>query len=172
LDPLCEGGDPVELFSIPLVKCRDPDIRGEWHRLVGNLAFTNKGICFVQLASYRHRHSVLLILLGFIGDIISQAAAAQEALDEKQAVAAGQLRLHGARSFKERLERSPRLIVFPLSQVTDVTYGWWNGFRVHVGKRKTRFLLQGEGEEFKLRRHDIEEFLGRVKNEYQRLSTD
>ncbi len=175
LASLCDGGDPVEIFSIPLVKCRDPDIRDEWYRLVGNLAFTDKGICFVQVASYRHRHSGFLVLLGFlilsfVGDLISHAVAAKEAAMERQSVAAGQSAMRGARSFKERLERSPRLIVFPLSQITDVTYGWWNGFRVHAGKRKVRFLLQGEGEEFKLRRRDIEKFLERVGNDYQRLS--
>jgi hypothetical protein len=170
---LCEGGEPVEFFSIPLVQCVDPYIRNGQNLLIGNLAFTDKGICFIQIGEYPETFEskgAFPFFLALVGITLICSDIYKDTAIKKQAIVQGQLAvLENAKSFTEILQRSPKLIVFAREQVSDVTFGRRSGLLVHLGKQKMCFYLKGKQKEFEQHSQGIEQFLDVMRNYRQSL---
>ena len=155
---LCDGGDPVEVFSIPKVTCISPDYPKNQIILMGLLAFTDKGVCFIVVHESRRPSSSWGIMFGVIGAGI--AAAAWKRRVNKAHAESQERVLAGVQSFMELLSKSPRLMVFPRGEITDIGYSWLSSkLCIQRGKRTWRFGLEGGRKTYRVHQAAIEKYV-------------
>ncbi len=160
IEQLCGSGEPNELFSIPDVKCVSPDRPKGRLVLYGNLAFTDKGVCFIQLAEAPNAEPLWQQVFEAFGAMIDERQAEKRAA---RALEAGRRTiLERAESFADLLRRSPRLIIVPPGEIRDITYGWFSGLRIKTAKGSPRFELDRPGKTFKAYRERIGKYVHAV----------
>lgn len=150
LSVLCEGGDPVELFTIPRVRTFDPDNPDPDKDLLGHLIFTNKAVCFAQIAELKKPTQGVEsgVLFGALG------AAVEAAIKEKQskstmnkiwAEAEEAKEIKGPCNLRGVLEKADRLIVFPKETITDIGYSRFGRFKLKIktSSKSHPFNLEG-----------------------------
>jgi len=153
---LCEGGEPIEAFTIPQVHTRCPEAPGKI-TLVGDLAFTDKGVCFLQMAEGVKADASAGVLFGAIGQAIAESSARRKT---DQAYAQGHdMIAAGTTGLMDKLNRCLRLIHYPAADVTDVGMSWWSGFYIKTGKKTHIFKLRGGRKLYKQFRPQIEAYL-------------
>ncbi len=98
LSIIYEGTPPIEFTRIEKVTTEDPNIKKTI--LMGHLFFTNKGICFAELAQYE--------LVGLVRTVISSPAETAWS------------RAKPSGNLNNILKNSPRLIFYPIDTFKDV----------------------------------------------------
>lgn len=127
---LFEGGEPKRIFRIPNVFFTDTYDRQLRTRLIGDLLFLDKAVCFVQIFQYQGSSNTTAFMFGLIGAII---AGSQEKKARKNAMEQVEMiqRNFATTSLREIIERAPRIIYFPKSSITEMKFSsWFGGFRI------------------------------------------
>jgi hypothetical protein len=136
---------PRCLFVLPKVRTRDPDRPGSRHRLIGLTAFTDKGVCFVNLGTHQAADPGWGHLFGLIGALVSEMSAKKEMAT---AFAQAESVMYGAQDFAALLNRSRQVLFYPLPKVdlVKIGAGW---VTVRHEKKKIQFQVHGTRKEFK-----------------------
>jgi hypothetical protein len=164
MESLFRGGPPRHLFSIPRSAFIAPESPRGRVRLAGNLAFTDKGICFVAVSRTLKAGSWPLWLapLGagvpvIIFLVLDSAAKDRANMESRHGEV---MVLEGASSFSEVLERAPRLVVVPREEIRRVKFGPGKVV-VCTSGRKLVFGVPGDKETRTAYQHRVEDY-GRV----------
>jgi uncharacterized membrane protein len=141
-DFLYDGAAPQESFRIPKVlslDLYDPQVR---IRLIGDLLFMDKGVCFVQIGQYETSANTTLVMFGLLGAIIGNM---QEKRARKKAIEQVDIiqRTFATTKLREYLERSPRILFFPKSMISEMKFSSWSGgIKIKTTDKKQVFNLE------------------------------
>ncbi|MHC4986454.1 MAG: hypothetical protein ACYTFO_09910 [Planctomycetota bacterium] len=142
LGEICSGEPPREIFTIPRVRAKDPDRPNSRHWVVGQAAFTDKGICFIQTGQYAGADSSATFAFGIIGGLIAESAARKRRLEE---FAEGEHDIvESADDFMGLLCRAEQLLFYPRGDITKLRFDS-SGFTVWSRGGRRRFGMEGGG---------------------------
>lgn len=146
LSQICQGGDPVEIFTIPKVRTRNPDKPKSRELLLGITAFTDRGVCFIQTGLHFKADSGLGLAFGLIGHAIAESNARKKM---KKTFAEGEHEIiDQADSFVDLLSRAEQLFFYPRQEITKLRFDS-SGFDIRMGKFRKRFATSGGRKAFK-----------------------
>jgi hypothetical protein len=158
IERLCAGGEPVEMFTIRQVHTRCPEARGVL--LLGDMAFTDKGICFIQLAEGFRPDAAPGIVFGLVGQLAAESTASDHTdaayAHGRQTIAPGEPGL------VEWMQQSLRVMHYPAAEITDVGFGWWSGFHIKTPGKTHIFKLRGGKQVYEQFRPRIEAYLDTI----------
>jgi hypothetical protein len=139
------GLQPQCLFVLPKVRTRNPDRPGSRERLIGLAAFTDKGICFVNLGKHEAADAAWGHLFGLLGAIASSMAASKEL---KSAFAEAEAVIRTSQDFADLLNSARQVFFYPRERLTKVKIaaGW---FTLWQDKKNVQFQVHGTRKEFK-----------------------
>jgi len=156
---LCADGEPTAAFTIPAVQTRCPDAPRQL-TLIGDLAFTDKGLCFVQIAEVRKADGSAGLLFGIVGAAVAESTARRKTRDDY--AHARQLVVEDAASLVDVIQRVPRLIYVPASDITAMGHGWCSHFQVKTRTGRHMFKLERGSKTYKQWRPQIEAYLDAI----------
>jgi len=140
LGEICDGGPPRDIFTIPRIRAKDPDRPKSHHWVVGQAAFTDKGVCFIQTGQYAGADPGAGIAFGIIGGMIAESAAKKRRLEEFDA--GEQDVVESADDFMALLCRAEQLLFYPRGEITKLRFNP-TGFTVWSRGSRKRFGMEG-----------------------------
>ena len=146
LQELCRGAPPIEAFRIPRVRTRNPDRPKSQEILLGLASFTNKGVCFVQLARQKGADPGWGLAFGVIGAAIAGSAAKRREKESFEQIEQGILR--NADDFPDLLQRAEQVLYYPREDISRLKFDS-AGFAIRTRKLRKRFLYEGGRKAFK-----------------------
>jgi hypothetical protein len=158
LDALLQDGGPELVFAIPNVRVADPDKPRGRALLVGDLVFTDKGVCFVQVAKATRADPGWGLMFGLVGAAIATAVATRSHSD---AYEDGAKSLHdAAEDFHGFLRMADRVVVLWKQDIRKIKVSAFWGFYMLVGKFRRVFKVDGGAKQFKPQIQAYSETLG------------
>ena len=146
LETICSGQPPVDLFTLPRIRARNPDRPQARERLLGLLAFTDKGICFIQISSEAKADIGWGVAFGVLGALLAQSAAKRRQGDSLN-VAEKRI-VEPATDFVDLLHRAERVLFYPKEQITKLRVDS-AGVMVQCDRKKHGFGLIGGRKAFR-----------------------
>ncbi len=141
-----EGGEPERLFSIEGVYTRDPDNPKGRQMLLGQAAFMDKGVCFIETSRFRRKNSGMGLIFGLLGAALDSAAAKKQLVkaldDDKRKVE------QDAYNFADQMAYANQMVFYPCEDITRLRFDS-KGFEVRMGKLRKRFATSGGRKAFK-----------------------
>jgi len=153
------GLNPERLFTVQRVRTRDPDRPNSRRRLVGLAAFTDKGVCFVQLGEHNAADSGMGFAFGIIGHLIAEAGANKE---KRRAMEEAEMLRDEARDFNELLRFAPQTLFYPLESLKKVKIKSGQ-FCLWADGTKKQFVYEGGRKVFKLFKPQAQAYCEAVK---------
>jgi hypothetical protein len=155
---LFEGGESKRIFRIPNVYFTDPyDVQMKT-RLIGDLLFLDKAVCFVQTGQYQGSSNTTAFMFGLLGALI---AGMQEKKAMKKAMEQVQLIQQNfpTTSLREIVERASRVIFFPKDSITEMKFSsWFGGFRIKTADKQQVFRMENGKKTFKEYEDKVREY--------------
>lgn len=158
ISTLFEGGDPVEIFTIPRVTTPDPDNPGR-DLLLGYLTFTNRTVYFAQIAESKSVDVEVGGTFGFVGAAAEALIKAEQKKRAEDKIWAQEIK--GSRNFRGILEKADRLIVFPKETIIDVEYSRLFGLKIKTRSDWQGFWLEGKEKTYRSLEPKIKEYLNK-----------
>lgn len=160
LEAMHAGGDPVCLFEISGVRTRDPDKPKSKEVPLGIAAFTDKGICFLEITQFQKPDAAMTFLFGaIVGAIAAHSHNVKEG--RRYAISEAEARRF-APTFMDMLADTPRLIYYPVDDITRLKHGGW-GFEVRVGKVRKKFAFMDGRKAYKAVRQKLRTYADAVR---------
>lgn len=157
-DFLYEDAAPRESFRIPKVFFLDSYDTQMKTRLIGDLLFLDKAVCFVQTGQYETSSNTTWVMFGLLGAIIGnmqESKARKKAMEQVEIVQ----RTFATTNLKEYLDRAPRIMFFPKSGISQMTFSSWSGgFKIKTIDKKQVFSLEKGKKTFRQFEEKIREY--------------